>query len=159
MGGHGRNLSENWIPHFLSEQGLRIYLQNLYVAIVGSNENARNLTNQPLNEIRIDLCSGNPLSRRCYRNSIKWLRLVKEFSLDDELFNNQILEPARAACRAKYRMGESSPFTLNTKAVVFRKSKPYYDLNFGGNIVTISVILPELHSIQSLRCRVADAEL
>jgi len=143
-----------WIPHFLRERRIRTALQNLYVAVIGSRENARILLKYEPDEIGKDAATGNPLARRCFDATVRWLRRLQEFSITPEIFSDQFLKPFRVPARFILRMRDAQPSTTCLDGLVFRRSRPFYDRYFGENMLVLSIAIPQLGVASSLRCRV-----
>ncbi len=145
-----------FLPAFLGERSARRALQNLYVAIVGSTHNANALVETDPININGGLARGNQLVKNCFIAASTWLKNTREFVLSEKIFLEQILEPARHAAgfMIDIRTGFSHPGTV-LKGIIFSKSSPYYSKFFGDYRITLSVILPEIESVMSLRCSAA----
>ncbi len=150
MGGFEEKL---WTPYFLNELHVRTYLQSLYVSIVGSNENAKTLTQYSPAVINWNLASGNELVRSCLVRAARWLRLVREFARSEDVFNEQFLEPARTAARFLLKTRELQPRTTSHTALLFARSSDFFDRYFNDHVSVLSLVVPELRSVLSLRCR------
>ena len=145
--------NQAFLPVFLMERSIRRALQNLYVAIVGSNDNARVLAETDLDNINVSLAGGNDLVKNCFISSYKWLVIAREFALSEKLFLEQILEPVRNAARFIIDIrGDFSYSSTTLKGIIFAKSDPYYSESFGDNRVTLSLIIPDIESVMSIRC-------
>src|SRR2546427_8677845 len=70
------NLDRTWIPRFLSETSVRIFLQSLFVAIVNSGENCSLLVNEAPGEITWEKTRGSPLARKCMLGAARWLAVA-----------------------------------------------------------------------------------
>ena len=70
----------------------------------------------------------------------------------DEIFTEQILEPARCAARFIVNIRRFSSSTTTLDGIIFARSNPYYNKAFGEDRITLSVILPEIESVMSLPC-------
>lgn len=143
-----------WVPYFLREKEIRTVLQNLYVSVVGSNENARVLLKNEPEKIKPIMAGGSPLARECFIATIRWLRRMREFSLTPQIFLCQFLEPFRSPARFLLKVRDLQPSTTYLDGLIFRKSEPFYDRYFEDNVVTLSMIIPQLGIASSLRCRI-----
>lgn len=136
-------------PAFLYENRLRTYLQALYIGLIGSSKNAQLLIeNQPGN-INKNLISGNKLVRNSFSYAISWLELAREFSISEDIFNSQLLQPA--ILTAKFRMTVHS--TVSLEGFIFSKSADFFDPYFGGKTVSLAIIVPVLQTVMNMRFR------
>lgn len=154
----GRDLKDIWLPRFLREAGVRRALTALYVGLIGSSENARLLLDNDLDAIKPESAYGNPVTVYCFRFSIRWLKYLKEFSVSQKAFLEQFLEPARAVARFILAAREAAPYSMPLHGLVFLKSPPFYDKAFGDNMCTLAILVPELNSVLSMRCRREQAD-
>ena len=150
-----------WTPYFLTEKGTRTYLQTLYTSIVGSNQNAQSLLSDDIQNIAVASQDGNALVKRCFAHTGRWLRMARGFCKSEETFRNQILEPSRIPARYLLRIREGTDHSTKLEGFVFARTSEFYNNNFGSNMRILSVIVPQLGSALSLRCRstVADSIL
>jgi hypothetical protein len=154
-----RGKKEPFLPRFLTEKAIRTVLQNLYWSIVGSNENAKVLLEKYPSDVSRALAKGNAHVRECLIAAASWLCIASQFAISNEIFYEQILQPVR--CTAHFLTdirGTSSPTTA-LDGIIFGRSIPYYSKAFGEDIVTLSLILPGIESVMSLRCREKEYEL
>ena len=149
-------LSQIWVPYFFRENGIKKYLQDLYDGLVNSSENARIIVNHEVEDLKMEDYGGNPLSKNRYAAAIRWLKYLQEFSMDKQTFADQFLEPARSAARFRLKIHEEIPNSMELICLVFRKSKPFYD-QFRESVV-LSMIVPELNTALSMRCKPEEAE-
>lgn len=136
-------------PRFINEPSVRAYLQSLYTTIIESHDNARALANNEIDALDPKLARGNEIARKCFAHTIRWLRMMHEFSLSDDVFHTQFMDPARIA--AKYKISMST--TTNLIGLVLTKSPEFYHPYFSDKVSDISIIVPSLESSLSLRCR------
>lgn len=146
------------VPRFLRERYMRTVLQNLYVATVGSSNNAKMLLDHEPAEIGVSMVAGSPLVRECFIAAKRWLLLAQEFASSYETFLNQILEPARCPGRFLLNIREISPSTTQLKGLVISKSRPFFDKYFEDRISSVTIIVPEVEAVMNLRCRFSVAE-
>ena len=140
---------KRWKAVFLRESEIRTYLQAFYVSLIGSSENARLLIENEPGSIDRNAISGNELVRSCFAYSMIWLELAREFSVSQETFTSQFLQPANLT--AAFRLAVRS--TVSLEGFVFSKSADFHDPYFGGRVVTMAMIVPELQTAMSIRCR------
>jgi hypothetical protein len=84
--------------------------------------------------------------------------MARGFCKSEEVFNNQILEPSRIPARYLLSIREGTARSTRLEGFVFARTSEFYDNNFGSNIRILSLIVPQLESALSLRCRSADAD-
>lgn len=155
-------IDKPFLPRSLGERAIRITLQNLYVGIVGSSENAMALYQNKPGALNANAAKGNRMVRSCFLKALAWLSDIRRFAISEEIFNDQILNPARAAAHYLICIRNLSPTTTDMKGIIFCKSAAYYSKSYQDNIITLSIIIPAIEGIMSLRCRpdrFADSEL
>jgi hypothetical protein len=91
--------TKSFLPLFLTSRALRTTLQNMYVLMVGSNENAMMLLEKDPCDINSLIRKGNERVRQCFSAGASWLSLGRQFAVTDEIFSEQILELTRCAAR------------------------------------------------------------
>jgi hypothetical protein len=101
---------------------------------------------------------GNDLSRKCFISVLKWLTRLREFAISEEIYSTQILGPVRCPARFILSIRELPRSTMKVTGLVFSRSAPYYDEYFRAEVTTLSIILPELETVSSLRCLVKHAQ-
>jgi len=116
---------------------------------VGSHENARNLLSHDPSVELARSATGSKLARNCFSYVTRWLIHLREYVYSDEVFLNQLLEPARSAARFKIEIESMT----DVAALVFSKSAAFNDPFFEGKVTTLSLIVPALESSLSIRCR------
>lgn len=136
-------------PSFLYGNRIRAYLQALYVGLIGSSSNAQLLSMSQTGGIDRKSISGNRLVKSGLSYAISWLELAREFSISEEIFNSQFLQPAMLT--AKFRTLAHSMLSL--EGFVFSKSDDFFDRYFGGKTISLSVIVPVLQTVMSIRFR------
>ena len=142
-----------WIPRFLTEPGVRIFLQSLFVAIVSSGENCRTLLNSNPAEIGWGVTRGNKLARNCMIGASRWLEMAEENSASATIFRSQLLEPARAPARFMQTIRQLSPLTASLRGFAFAKSGEFFDSHYSSLVTSLSVIVPRLERTLGIRCK------
>lgn len=137
---------------------MRRALTALYVGLIGSSENARSLLDNDVDAIKPEMAQGNQVTTYCFRLSMRWLRYLKEFSVSQKTFSEQFLEPARAVARFILTAREREPYSMTLNGFIFLKSPPFYDKAFRENMCTLAILIPELKSVLSIRCRKQQAD-
>jgi hypothetical protein len=117
--------------------------------MVGSSHNARLLIENG-KEIDPSKFRGNALSRRCLASSLGWLEINGQFASSGSIFDQQFMEPVRAAARFIVNARTSSVRTTKLSGIVVSKWSPYFSKYF-NDINTIGVIFPEIQSVMSFR--------
>ena len=103
--------SFNAIRWFLQEKRLRERLTDLYLAInvyrVHNRSNAEIFSNLELSSLESDVTFfGNFLQKGAAEDTLDWLRNLRHFSISDDIFLQQILEPVREIARYRIRVGK-----------------------------------------------------
>lgn len=153
----GRTVRRRLIPSALRERPVRRGIQNLYAGFIGATENANYLLKHEPGPVDSKYLAGPDRAKRCTIAGSMWLQSLQEFGLSPELFQSQILSPVRAA--AKYivdirKHGASTSLT----GWIFSKSDTWFDKDRGTEMVLLSLLVPSLKMITSVRCRVRDVE-
>jgi hypothetical protein len=117
--------SRAFLPYSIGEPAIRKALQNLYAAIVGSNDNARSLIENSPGNLGIDTARGNYVARKCFIALSEWLVRNQEFAISERVFTEQVVEPARSAARFKLSIGRLSTRSTRLEGIIFSKSSPY----------------------------------
>jgi len=136
------------MPRFLLESPVRGFVQALFATVVGAHENARYLLSYEPSAPAVNSASGSPLARDCFYWVMRWLTHIREYSLTNDMFQKQLLEPARCTARFKIEMESAT----NINALVFSKSESFYDKFHEGKVSTLSLIVPSLECSMSIRC-------
>ena len=140
-----------WIPAFATERGVRTALQCLYVGLVGASENARNLIEQDPSKLDYATAVGNKLTKGCFAQATRWLSRVREFAVNEEVFQKQILEAVRSPARFLLSIREQRPSTTTMNGLVFAKSPPFYDRYYQNQVIDLSMLCPDLGTSMSFR--------
>lgn len=128
-------------------------MQSLYIAPVNSNENAIEfLRNEPW-KIGPKIAHGTDLARRCFVSAARWLSICEDYSISNDVFEDHFLRPARAPAKFISSIRNLGNHTTGMDAFVFARSSEFYDRYHGENVATVSMVVPELGSALSLRCR------
>lgn len=136
---------------------MRRALTAVHVGLIPS-ENCQSLLDNDVENIKLRSVSGNPIERYCFRFSVRWLRYIKEFSISHQVFSEQFLEPARSVARFRLAIREDAPYSMTIKGLIFLKSPQFYDKAFGVNVCSLAVLVPELGSVLTIRCRKEQAD-
>lgn len=136
-------------PPFVREARVRRYIQAIYVALVQAVRNAELLTCPDPSLITPDLAAGNPLTRRCLHDAVLWLRRMKEFTVSEDVYQEQVVEPVRLAARFRLQQRDTSSAT----GLVVSISPEFYDRYFSSNVRDLCLVVPRLAGALTLRCR------
>jgi len=139
------------------ESVLRKWLNDIYVGIVHSTENCEFLVSQKPENYDYSMIKGNELTRECMINACYWLQGIRRFVRDSETFEAQFLKPAQISAEYILKIRNNAP-TTSIQGWVFSKSEPYDDSRFGIERVTISMVVPSLKTIMSLRLRTEESQ-
>jgi hypothetical protein len=143
--------------HYLKEGVFRKWLSDLYVALVSSTENAEMIANCGPDDYNFSKIGGNEIARECMRNACLWLQWIRPFVKNERMYEDQFLNPAKIAAEYILKIRETKP-TTSVKGWVFSKSEPYDDTRFGIERTTLSMVVPVLKTIMSLRARTEESE-
>jgi len=138
---------------FLHEMHVRMFIESLYVALIQSVENSRLFEEGLDDKMTPTLFHGNWLVKNCAFRSSMWLKMIKDFTVSEDVYRNHFHEPVRLF--ARFRL--NARHTESLEAFVFSKSSDFYDKYFGCRVQSLSVIIPELGSAMSIRLRSSDA--
>lgn len=151
-------MDNSWIPRFLRESGVRSALQELYAGMTLVTKNADILSKTDISSIKRNTIHGTPLAAKCFMLSVQWLRYLRDFALCEEVFRGQFLEPAVASAKFIIEAREVSPFSMKLQGCVICKSPKFHSQNFLADMQIITIAVPELGSVLSMRCRIEDAK-
>lgn len=143
---------ESQVPPFFREEFVRSRLTALYVAIVGSDINARTLLEWQPDSSEPRTAEGNPLAKKCFNKAIEWLKLIREFALSDEVYSKYLLEPIRIASRFTLSIRELRHPSTSVSGIVTDVSKKFKDPYSEVDLVALTVVSPDLQSAMSVRC-------
>ena len=139
------------IRYLFKEKQVRTQMTNFYQSLE-AYDNAREILKYEFNG---DFTAyGNPITRDCFTNFIYWLQDLKGLALNDEVYSQQILEPVKLTSDYILKIAER---TTKISGWVFAKSKKYKD-SYGDYKNTITMIVPELCTVMSLRCHEKEAD-
>lgn len=138
--------------YFLKEEIFRKWLSNLYVALINSSENCEIMTKFDAEYVDFAKIGGNDLARECMKNACLWLQHIRPFIKNDHTYESQFLRPAQIAAEYILKIRKQTP-TTTVKGWIFSISEPYDDMRFGIERVTVSMVVPSLKTIMSLRIR------
>jgi len=145
------NDDEKYSLYLLAEKRVRPILVNLYDAIIGSNENANLLVTENPSEPSIHHFSGNTLACDGMSEVWNWLEQISLYAKSEEIFEKQFLGPFRLACNAVIDYRKCICKTKELKCWVFSMSESYYDASSDQYKKTLSVVVPEIGSVMSVR--------
>lgn len=138
--------------YFLKEEVFRKWLSNLYVALINSSENCEIMTKFDAEYVDYAKFGGNDLARECMKNACVWLQQIRPFIKNDHTYKSQFLRPAQIAAEYILKIRNQTP-TTTVSGWIFSISEPYDDMRFGIKRVTVSMVVPSLKTIMSLRIR------
>jgi len=122
---------------------------------VHNRSNAEIFSNLELSSLESDVTFfGNFLQKGAAEDTLDWLRNLRHFSISDDIFLQQILEPVREIARYRIRVGKLG--TTRLHGWIFAKSKPFVPYTSSHteekNVrVVLSVLFPLLQTIMSIR--------
>ena len=132
-----------------AEQSLRKYLSNVYVSMIGSSENAKNILKIHPTDIRSKQVSGSRETQDGMRNACVWMQNVEILCSDKKTFDDVILGVIRLVAHYVTNVRDSDRSTVPLDCWIFQKSAPYKDVY--GTHVILSMIVPEIESCMSIR--------
>jgi len=138
---------------FLRERHVRMFLQSLYTALIESVENSEIFEEGLDDKTTPTLFHGNWLVKNCAFRSSMWLRVIRDFTVSEEVYRHHFRGPVRLLARLRL----NARHTESLEVFVFSKSSDFYDRYFGCQVQSLSVIVPELGSAMSIRLRSSDA--
>src|ERR1022692_868702 len=139
------------IPGFIRERSVRTNLQALYISLIAAKENCSNLLSVNSGELERAPLAGMPLAKDCFRGTTRWLARFREFAINPEVFESQILDPARAPARFLTTARQLHSVTTTMTGLVFSKSRQHYDRYYRDNVITLALVAPEFKTCMSLR--------
>ncbi|MEM4253392.1 MAG: hypothetical protein QXE84_07715 [Candidatus Nitrosotenuis sp.] len=144
--------------YFLEEAIIRPKLTEFYLTISKSTENARSMSSKDPWNIEPSAYEGTDMVRQCMRRVCHWLETVKDFCVDEEVFREQILDPMRITAKCLVSMRSLKKHTTTVSGWVFEKSEPYVDPNYGTRRITLSMVVPMLQTVFSIRMKEEEAD-
>jgi len=144
--------SEVFFPRFLCERSIRFTNQSLYVSLVGAGENCKTLLESNLLKSGMTNASGNDLVKRGFQRLVSWLTISSEFCFSPEIYSSEILEPTRSSARFLSEIRKLPKRTTHVSCYLLSKSDPHFDSFFGEKVVTVTVVIPTLKTVSTIRC-------
>jgi hypothetical protein len=142
------------VPNFLREGGVRTALQAFYNAVIGSSDNAKIISETDPDKISSDMGSGTPLSKSCFSASVMWLQHLKDI-VRAEFYRDYFQTPFQLA--AAYVLSMRARPTTRLTGYIISKSDPFFE-KFFGEVIDITVAIPDLGSALMARCPSEDVE-
>lgn len=136
----------------LDERTIKTMMNRFHASVVGSTNNALSIIENNPEDINPENAEGNRFAQDGLRAFSVWLKILSDFSKNQDVFTTQFLEPVRIACEfivniRKIKGGHST--TAN--GFVLGKSRPHVDMESGQSWVSMVVLIPEIESVMSLR--------
>jgi hypothetical protein len=147
-----------FIPRFLCERALRSNLQALFVSTTGAGENCRALLEPEVLTNGWQRAAGNDLVKSCFRGATRWLARAAEFSISDSVYTAEMIEPARSTAKFLMEIRRFSKRTANISCFILSKSTPHFDKYYGEKVSTLSLVIPAMQTVATLRCEASVAE-
>lgn len=136
--------------YLLTEKRLRTILTKMYNAILVS-ENAILLQREDPGEIDPARFGGTQLASDSMWDFCDWAEQMKLFTKTDKIYNEQFLKPARIAANLIERYRTMSPRTADLEGWIFSKSKSYPDPVTGITRTTLSIVVPTIQTVMTVR--------
>lgn len=147
----GRNTKNKSLP-LLNEKTIRTAMTHLHVSTMGATENAKTLLKRDPRLVTWKDAQGSKDAQQSLVNLCWWLDSLRHFSFGNQVFENQILLPIKLAAEFLIDVREQKSHTTKIRGLVFSKSRPYFDKHSENNRVTISMIVPSIQNVVSIRC-------
>jgi|GEM_PF-6644729 hypothetical protein len=144
--------------YFLVEAIIRPKLTEFYLTISKSTANARSMSSKDPWNIEPSAYEGTDMVKQCMRRVCHWLETVKDFCVDEEVFREQILDPMKIAAKYLVSVRNLKKHTTTVSGWVFEKSEPYVDPNYGTRRITLSLVVPMLQTVFSIRMKEEEAD-
>lgn len=144
--------------YFLEEAIIRPKLTEFYLTISKSTANARSMSSKDPWNIEPSVYEGTDMVKQCMRRVCHWLETVKDFCVDEEVFRKQILDPMKITAKCLVSMRNLKKHTTTVSGWVFEKSEPYVDPNYGTRRITLSMVVPMLQTVFSIRMKEEEAD-
>jgi len=142
------------IRYFLLEKEFRTQMTNFY-NVVTVHKNAENIVNTDITKINEISPRGSVFVREWMRQFADWLDNLYEISYI-EAFTSQMWMPIKIA--SDYILGIREK-TTRLHGWILAKSIPYKNpFSENEKRVTVSVLVPELETVMSIRCEQSEAE-
>ena len=142
------------VRFIVKEKILRTQMTNLYLSVM-AHQNAATLINAEPSLINLNVAKGNHITRQSLVDLSRWLEFLKGMASSNDAFSAQILAPIRRVCNFALEIEKK---TTKLCGWVFAKSKPYEDSFSEQKRVTISMLVPDLYAVMSIRCQEEEAK-
>lgn len=136
--------------YFLTETRLRTALTEMYNAIL-IGKNATLIRKENPWEIDPTEFGGAPLMKKNMGSFCCWIDNVRQFTKSDKVFREQLLTPVRIAAQLIEDYRKLDRRTADLCGWVFSKSKGYHDYVTGARRVTLSIVVPEIQTVMTVR--------
>ena len=136
------------VRYTLKEKEIRSQMTNFYISLATHANAEVFLKNNPA-LIDKKIARGNDFTKDKTVDFSYWLKILQVLAMSDEKFEKQILGPVRDV--ANYVLNIKGR-TTKIAGWVFAKSKPFEDTFSGGTRISVSLLVPELRTVMSLRC-------
>lgn len=137
--------------YLLHEQRLSNMMTSLYLAIIGANENAVLLQREDPWDIDPERFRGTELTRHGMSQICEWLELLKLFTKNEEIYNEQFLEPIRLMSKLVQSYRDMSKRSTELEGWVFSRSKPAADVFSNEKRVTLSMVVPKIQTVMAIK--------
>ena len=137
--------------YYLREGIFRKWLNDVYVGLTSSTKNCEYISNTDPDNYEISKIRGSDLARTCMHDACHWLQAVRPFIKDNQMYKSQFLKPVQITAEYIQRVRQKAP-TTSINGWIFSNSEPYED-SFGIQRTTVSMIVPSLKTIMSIRMR------
>jgi len=144
--------------YFLEEEIIRPKLTEFYLTISKSTANARSMSSKDPWNIEPIAYEGTDMVKQCMRRVCHWLETVKDFCVNEEVFQEQVLDPMKITAKCLVSMRNLKKHTTTVSGWVFEKSEPYVDPNYGTRRITLSMVVPMLQTVFSIRMKEEEAD-
>lgn len=144
---------ERWklIPSFVTEGRVRKAIQTLYDSLALSLENAAMIAEKQPDELKALKGFGTHDTQGAFRFYVRWLCRFQEYAAAKEIFESQVLEPARISARFRRKVAEFRPSSASLEGFVFSAPKSRFYRGFESEGRTVSMVVPELRTCLNLR--------
>lgn len=136
--------------YLLTEKHLRKVLSNLYNAI-RVNENAIFLQRGDPWKTDPAKFGGSQLVKDSMEYICGWVEHMRLFTKNDQMFDEQFLRPVQVAANVVESYRTMSPRTTDIEGWIFSKSRSYSDPVTGDKKVILSIVVPSIKTVMTVR--------
>lgn len=136
----------------LNERTIRNAMKNMHVSMMEAPENAKTFLYCDPAQFAMAMAHGIPSAKKSLVELCEWLDKMKHFSFHGKIFEDQIMQPIKLAVEFVKDLKDHGLHTAKITGFVFSKSMPYIDSIYGVSRVTISMIVPSIQIVVSIRC-------